>query len=84
MGHVLAFIFIVALAASSDEPAGPNADLGGRLLLPAGDEWNRDVSRDAVDPNSDAIIGSIGADKSLHEDFGVVWKVACMERISRW
>ncbi len=55
---------------------GPNADLGGRLLLPAGDEWNRDVSGDAVDPRSDAIIASIGADKPLHEDFGLIWKGA--------
>ncbi len=55
---------------------GSNADLGGRLLLPAEDEWNRDVSGDAVDPRSDAIIASIGADKPLHEDFGIVWKGA--------
>lgn len=55
-------------------PTGSNADLGGRLLLPAGDEWNRDVSKDPVDPLSAAIIASIGADKALHEDFGLVWK----------
>lgn len=53
---------------------GPHADLGGVLLMPADDEWNRDVSRDQVDPLSDAIIASIGADKGLHEDFGVVWQ----------
>ena len=53
---------------------GPNADLGGRLLLPPGDEWNRDVSGDPVDPRSDAIIAAIGADTRLHEDFGGVWK----------
>lgn len=53
---------------------GPNADLGGRLLLPPDDAWNRDVSLDPVDPSSDAIIARIGKDKPLHEDFGVVWK----------
>jgi hypothetical protein len=55
---------------------GPNADLGGALLMPLGDEWNRDVSQDPVDPLSDVIIASMGADKGLHEDFGVVWNGA--------
>ncbi len=54
--------------------SGPNADLGGRLLLPPADEWNRDISREPVDPRSAAIIAGIGADKPLHEDFGIVWK----------
>jgi hypothetical protein len=64
----------LAQAQHPDLPIGPNADLGGRLLLPAEDEWNRDVSRDPVDPLSDAIIAGIGADKGLHEDFGLIWK----------
>jgi hypothetical protein len=55
-------------------PAGHNPDLGGRLLLPPADEWNRDISSDAVDSRSDAIIAGIGADKPLHEDFGLMWK----------
>ena len=55
---------------------GPNADLGGVLLMPANDEWNRDVSKDPVDPLSDAIIASIGIDKGLHEDFGSMWNGA--------
>ncbi len=65
-----------ALAEPPPPPTGPNADLGGRRLLPTSDEWNRDVSKDEVDPLSDAIIASIGADKPLHEDFGIVWKGA--------
>lgn len=44
--------------------------------MPAGDEWNRDVSKDPVDPRSAAIIAAIGADMGLHEDFGLVWKGA--------
>ncbi len=67
-------LYAAALAAQPAVKTGPNADLGGMRLLPADDEWNRDVSRDAVDPASDAIIASIGRDKGLHEDFGVVWK----------
>jgi hypothetical protein len=64
----------VAIAAQPAIKNGPNADLGGMRLLPADDEWNRDVSKDEVDPLSDAIIASIGRDKGLHEDFGIVWK----------
>jgi hypothetical protein len=75
-------IFIVTtLLLSVNAPAqhaglkpGPNADLGGHWLMPATNEWNRDVSKDPIDPLSDAIIASIGADKPLHEDFGVVWQ----------
>ena len=67
--------FLAALLAGQDAiRTGPNADLGGVRLLPVDDEWTRDVSKDAVDPLSDAIIASIGRDKGLHEDFGVVWK----------
>ncbi|MHC4824858.1 MAG: hypothetical protein ACYTEP_12730 [Planctomycetota bacterium] len=62
------------LARHSQLSTGPNADLEGLRLLPADDAWNRDVSRDEVDPLSEAIIASIGADKGLHEDFGLVWK----------
>jgi hypothetical protein len=57
-------------------PTGPNADLAGQLLLPAGDEWNRDVSADKVDARSAAIVATIGEDKPLHEDFGLVWQGA--------
>jgi len=67
---------VCALAQQPQLPTGPNADLGGVLLVPPDDEWNRDVSKDEVDPLSDAIIASIGADTGLHEDFGLVWKGA--------
>ncbi len=70
----LLFITATAFAEPPVIPTGPNADLGGRLLLPANDEWNRDVSKDPVDPLGTSIIASIGADKALHEDFGLVWK----------
>jgi len=74
----LAFLLLTAtaLAQQPQLKTGPNVDLGGALLMPANDEWNRDVSKDAVDPLSDAIIASIGVDKGLHEDFGLVWKGA--------
>jgi hypothetical protein len=71
---IFACLFAALLTAQPAIKNGPNADLGGMRLLPADDEWNRDVSKDEVDPLSDAIIASIGRDKGLHEDFGVVWK----------
>lgn len=66
----------VARAQQPELETGPNSDLGGALLMPLDDEWNRDVSKDPVDPHSDAIIASIGAETGLHEDFGIVWKGA--------
>ncbi len=44
--------------------------LGGCPVLPAGDAWNRDVSRDPVDPRSDAWVAAIGRRGRLHPDFG--------------
>jgi hypothetical protein len=52
---------------------GPGASLGGRRPFPDDNPWNRDISGDPVDPNSDALIASIGADTGLHPDFGTVW-----------
>lgn len=64
------------LAAAEPIALGPNVSLKGRRLFPPDNPWNRDVSHDPVDPNSDAIIASIGVDKRLHPDFGTVWQGA--------
>lgn len=50
----LCLLVVAALVvdASAQRPllkTGPNADLQGVLLMPPDDEWNRDVSRGAVD-----------------------------------
>jgi len=42
-------------------------------LFPASNVWNKRVDALPVAANSDAIIGSIGADTGLHPDFGTVW-----------
>jgi hypothetical protein len=55
---------------------GAGASLLGVKIFPPDDPWNRDVSRDPVDPNSDALIASIGPDKPLHPDFGTVYNGA--------
>src|SRR5436305_14144256 len=49
---------------------GVGANLNGAIPFPANNAWNRDVSKDPVDPNSDNLIASIGLDTGLHPDFG--------------
>jgi len=56
---------------------GPNASLHGKRPFPADNPWNRDVSADAVDPNSATLIAACGsAATGLHPDFGTVWNGA--------
>src|SRR3954453_3306356 len=61
-------------ASSAAEPPeikpGTGASLQGRQLFPADDPWNKDVSKEPVDPNSDALVASIGLNKKLHPDWG--------------
>lgn len=52
---------------------GPNADMHGKLVLPANDPWNTPVDTLPVDPNSANLIASIGVSKGLHPDFGANW-----------
>lgn len=63
-----------AAPASTQPDLGPNASLHGRQIFPPDNPWNRDVSNDPVDPKSDAIIASIGANRPLHADFGAVFR----------
>ena len=61
--------------APSTEPggAGPagTPSIGGCAVFPADNPWNRDVSRDPVDPRSDAYIAAMnGGSRFLHPDFG--------------
>lgn len=44
--------------------------LAGCPVFPADSPWNTDVSREPVDPRSDAYIASIGAGRRAHPDFG--------------
>jgi hypothetical protein len=55
---------------SPGAPAGGGPAIAGCAIFPADNPWNRDVSQDPVDPRSDAYIASIGADRTLHPDFG--------------
>jgi len=49
---------------------GVGAALNGALAFPRGHAWNTDISAAPVDPNSDALIASIGLGTGLHPDFG--------------
>ena len=49
---------------------GSGAALNGALAFPSNNAWNTDVSTAPVDPNSDALIASIGLATGLHPDFG--------------
>lgn len=61
---------------STGDGLGPGASLNGRRPFPDDNPWNTDISSQPVDPNSEALIESIGADTGLHPDFGTVWEGA--------
>jgi hypothetical protein len=67
-----------ALEVATTISLGPNADLGGRRLLPDDSPWHRDISKDPVDPNSSRILARIGMDAPLRNDFGTEWEGAPM------
>jgi hypothetical protein len=51
---------------------GPGAALV-TPLFPASNAWNTRIDASPVDPNSAALIASIGATSTLHADFGANW-----------
>ncbi len=77
---VTLLILFMATPAFCAEPMPPdlglNADLHGKRVFPADNPWNLDISRAAVDPKSAQIVARIGAERSLHPDFGTVWQGA--------
>ena len=52
---------------------GKGASPGGRRVFPASNPWNTPVDAAPVDPNSAALIASIGGRATLHPDFGANW-----------
>lgn len=54
--------------------AGPT--LEGCPVFPSDNPWNTDISKEPVDPRSQAILQTIGLDTTLHPDFGTVWEGA--------
>jgi hypothetical protein len=67
--------FNALLQAAAKKPSlGIGASLHGKRLFPKDNPWNKDISKEKVDPNSARIIASIGPDKPLHPDFGTVYQ----------
>jgi hypothetical protein len=60
----------------TDEPTQPTpgAKTGNTQIFPSDNSWNKDISSEPVDPNSDKLIASIGNVVNLHPDFGTVWE----------
>jgi hypothetical protein len=56
--------------------SGGGGSVAGLQVFPSDNPWNLDISQEPVDPNSDALIASIGLDTGLHPDFGTVWNGA--------
>jgi hypothetical protein len=64
---------------AEDEPVNQPSEgpaIGWLQLFPADNPWNKDISDEPVDPNSDNIISGIGNEAKLHPDFGTVWENA--------
>src|SRR5579864_8960584 len=49
---------------------GPLAPLNGFVPFPSDNAWNTDIYNAPVDPNSQNLINYIGANVTLHPDFG--------------
>lgn len=58
------------------DAGSPGADLNGWVPFPPDNPWNTDISTALVDPNSAALIGSIGLTAGLHPDFGTTYNGA--------
>ncbi len=61
-------------AETSNIPTGVNVSLQGHRPFPDSNPWNQDISSAQVDPNSAALIASIGLNTGLHPDFGTYWE----------
>jgi hypothetical protein len=71
-------LFAAALSAAcagpqEPDPAHGTPTLPSRSVFPADNPWNRDISSDPVDPNSDNLIAACGANRELHPDFGTTY-----------
>lgn len=66
-----------ALAAAETRSATPslgiNASLNGTRPFPSDNPWNTPIDKEPIDTNSAVLINSIGANVSLHPDFGANW-----------
>ena len=70
-------LLLLAAACGGAEPRpdlpGESPTLEGVALFPPDNPWNTPVDTEPVDPDSDALLESIGLDTGLHPDFGADW-----------
>ena len=71
---VLAAVRLAAILPAAPPDLGINASLHDMRVFPSDNPWNQEISRAPVDPDSAALIASIGADKGLHADFGTTYQ----------
>lgn len=71
-------IVLLTIQCSKDEenPEREPRDnhIGNLQIFPADNPWNTDISNAETDPNSNALIASIGTSTHLHPDFGTIWE----------
>ena len=61
-------------AAKKQPDLGVDPSLNGFVPFDSSSDWNKPVDHSKVDPNSDAYIAKMGADKTLARDFGAADK----------
>ena len=76
--RVAAWVLAIGLiGCGSAEPPpllpAESPSLDGVAIFPPDNPWNLPIDAEPVDPNSAAIIASIGLDTGLHPDFGADW-----------
>lgn len=76
---LLIIVDIISCKKTSDSELDTNKLVEGSpvsnlQVFPSDNVWNKDISGEEVDPNSDILITSIGKDVHLHPDFGTVWE----------
>jgi hypothetical protein len=68
-------ILAEAKKAGGGTGGGPGGGtIGSRLVFPADNPWNTDISAQPVDPNSATLLTNCGGvGRKVHADFGTVW-----------
>ena len=81
--EVLVVVLFASACSADTAPTAPDPGLpaggaspelsprvGGCAIFPADNAWNRDVSGEALDPASDALIAALSPNAALHLDLG--------------